>query len=276
MIREVVAGCGLSRAELAATVCELLGWRRASGRLKSRECLDVLAELEAAGAICLPQKLRRRPQGRQTSVPSTALGDAQPVLSASLGELQPVVLRVVEGRAEHALWRELVGRYHYLGHATAFGASLRYLVEVQRPVSAIVGCLQFSSGAWRMAARDGWIGWSDRQRQERLAAVVQHSRFLLLPWIKVPHLASHVLAKAARRLPADWQSRFGVRPLLLETLVDSRRFAGTCYRAANWIELGETTGRGRQDHAHRREGADPKRIFVYPLVRDARRSLSAS
>ena len=276
-IQELAQGLlGLSRAELAATVCELLGWQRASGRLKTRECLDLLERLEEKGVVALRPKSGGRPPGRRTAVPCTAQGESQPPLVARLGEVQPVCLRQVEDVASHALWRELVGRYHYLGHATAFGASLRYFVEVSRPTLAIVGCLQFSSPAWRMAARDGWIGWSEAQRRAHLPEVVQHSRFLLLPWVRIAHLASHVLARAARQLPTDWQERFGVRPLLLETLVDAQRFSGTCYRAANWIALGETTGRGRQDRGHQKHGSAPKRIFVFPLASNARRLLVAS
>jgi len=264
---------GLSRTELSATVCELLGWRRASGRLKTRECLDLLEALAEKGMLVLCDKSGGRPRGRRTGVPCTLQGETQPLLVARLAEVQPVYLRRVEGCAAHALWRELVGRYHYLGHATAFGASLRYFVEVSRPQVRIVGCLQFTSPAWRMAARDRWIGWSEAQRSAHLAEVVQHSRFLLLPWVQIAYLASHTLALAARQLPGDWQERFGVRPLLLETLVDAQRFTGTCYRAANWIALGETTGRGRQDRDHQRHGSAPKRIFVFPLASNARRRL---
>jgi hypothetical protein len=275
-IRELAGSLGgLSRTELSATVCELLGWRRTSGRLKTRECLDLLERLAEKGLVVLRGKSGGRPRGSRTTVPSTLQGEEQPSLVARLDEVQPVSLRPVEGCADHALWRELVGRYHYLGHATAFGASLRYFVEVARPAVAIVGCLQFSSPAWRMAARDRWIGWSEAQRRVHLPEVVQHSRFLLLPWVRVAHLASHVLAQAARRLPRDWQEHFGVRPLLLETLVDAKRFTGTCYRAANWIAVGETTGRGRQDRDHQRHGSCPKRIFLFALANDARRRLAA-
>jgi Domain of unknown function (DUF4338) len=266
---------GLSRTELSATVCELLSWRRISGRLKTRECLDLLEALAEKGVVVLPGKSGGRPLGRRTAVPCTVQGETQPSLVTRLKQVRPVSLRAVEGCAAHALWRELVGRYHYLGHATAFGASLRYFVEVSCPQVRVVGCLQFSSPAWRMAARDRWIGWSEAQRSAHLSEVVQHSRFLLLPWVQIPYLASHTLALAARQLPGDWQERFGVRPLLLETLVDAQRFTGTCYRAANWIALGETTGRGRQDRGHQRHGSAPKRIFVLPLAGDARRRLRA-
>ena len=149
------------------------------------------------------------------------------------------------------------------------------LVRVARPEPAVVGCLQFSSPAWRMAARDRWVGWDDATRQRNLQQVVQNSRFLLLPWVRVRNLATTVLARAARRLPEDWWAHYRVRPLLLETLVDARRYAGTCYRAANWIEVGQTTGRGRMDREHARQGAAPKRVWLYPLGAGAADALRA-
>ena len=190
-----------------------------------------------------------------------------------MSEVTPVELTLVVKPDQRLLWRELVGRYHYLGHTVPFGAQLRYLVSVSRPEPRVVGCLQFSSAAWRMAARDGWIGWNDVQRARALQRIVNNSRFLLLPWVEVHNLASAVLARAARQLPGDWEAAYALRPLLLETLVDSARFAGTCYRAANWVALGTTTGRGRMDRAHRRHGRAPKAVFVYPLHRDARERL---
>lgn len=277
LIADVVTSCrGLSRAELAATVCELVGWQRASGGLKTRECRDLLERLEAKGVLELPGKARGRPRGSVTSIPRTARGEPREPLSGSVRDLAPVSLMRVSNRCDHALWRELIGRYHYLGHRTAYGASLRYLVMADRPSAAVVGCLQFSSPAWRMAARDRWIGWSEQTRQQRLQQVVNQSRFLILPWVEVRNLASHVLGLSVKRIAADWQERFAVRPLLLETLVDARRFSGTCYRAANWLLVGETTGRGRMDRAHAREGAAAKRIFVYPLVPKARELLRGS
>ena len=267
--------CGLSRAELAHTVCELLQWRRANGALKARECRELLERLETQGALKLPAKQATKPKGTRTRVPRTARGERGAPVRGALATLTPIELTVVREPHQRTLWRELVGRYHYQGHAVPYGAQLRYLVSVSRPQSQVVGCLQFSSAAWRMAARDGWIGWDDAQRTRALQRVVNNSRFLLLPWVEVRYLASAVLARAARRLPGDWQAAYAVRPLLLETLVDSARFAGTCYRAANWMAVGTTTGRGRMDRAHRRHGRAPKAVFVYPLCRDARERLRA-
>jgi hypothetical protein len=167
----------------------------------------------------------------------------------------------------------LVERYHYLGHRVPFGAHLRYLIRITRPAAQVVGCLQFSSPAWRMAARERWIGWDDESRGQRLQHIVNNSRFLILPWVRVRNLASGVLSQATRVLSRDWETQYRWQPWLLETLVDRTRFAGTCYRAANWIEVGETSGRGRQDRCHQRHGAAPKTVFVYPLIAHARERL---
>jgi hypothetical protein len=190
-----------------------------------------------------------------------------------VGDFAPIELETVETADQRLLFRELIGRHHYLGHAVPFGAHLRYLVYASRPERAVVGCVQFSSPAWRMAARDAWIGWDERARRRNLQRVVSQSRFLIVPWAHVKNLASVVLSLAARRLPIDWYLRYWVEILLLETLVDTCRYYGTCYRAANWISLGQTTGRGRMDRLHLRHGAAPKTILVYALVKDAARRL---
>ncbi len=274
LIEGVISSCtGLSRTELARTVCELLGWRRANGGLKSRECWALLEQLEAAGEVALPARRQTKPKGARTRVARSARGEPAPALNAPLGELTPLSLTLVASPEHRQLWRELVGRYHYQGHAVPYGAHLRYLVSVTRPTVQLVGCLQFSSAAWRLAGRDRWIGWDDQQRARKLQQVVNNSRFLLLPWVQVRNLASAVLARAARTLVADWEAAYAVRPLLLETLVDTARFAGTCYRAANWVAVGTTSGRGRDDRHHQRHGHAPKAVFVYPLARHARARL---
>jgi len=273
LIREVVAGCaGLSRMELAHTVCELLGWTRPRGALKGRECREFLERLEARGLVALPAKRPGRPAGSRTLVPATARADPGVPLTGTVGDLGPIGLEEVREPAQRLLFRELVGRYHYRGHAVPFGAHLRYLAYAAHPARGVVGCVQFSSPAWRLAVRDHWIGWDEAARRRNLQRVVTNSRFLLLPWVRVHNLASTVLARAVRRLAADWPARYAVAPLLVETLVDPQ-YAGTCYRAANWLALGATAGRGRMDRAHRRHGAAPKTVWVYPLVREAARRL---
>ncbi len=274
LIRQVIGRYpGLSRTELANTLCELLEWRRPNGGLKSVECRQFLEVLEARSLIELPQRRAGRPRGSQTRVARTASGVRGEPLEGVLGEYPGVSLTLVSSAEERALWRELVERYHYLGHRVPFGAHLRYLIRIEDPSQTVVGCLQYSSGAWRMGARDRWIGWSDAERKTHLQRIVNNSRFLILPWVRIRHLASHVLSQGARGLPRDWQAGFGLTPWLLETLVDPARFSGTCYRAANWVEVGTTTGRGRQDTGHRRHGAQPKTVWLYPLRRDARQRL---
>ena len=274
LIREVVRDCpGLSRMELARTVCELLRWRRPNGRLKARECREFLERLDAEGALVLPDKRRGRATGSVTRVPRTAAGEPGPPLDGAVRDVEPIEVELVREPAERLLFRELVGRYHYLGHKVPFGAHLRYLVYASRPARAVVGCLQFSSPAWRMAARDRWVGWDEGTRARNLQRVVNNSRFLLLPWVTVRNLASAVLARGLAQMAADWPRRYRLEPWLVETLVDPRRHHGGCYRAANWVALGGTTGRGRMDRLCRRAGEAPKTVLVYPLVRDAKRRL---
>lgn len=276
LIREVARSCGgLSRTEIAHTVCELLEWRRAGGGLKGRECLDLLAKLEAAEVVKLPVLRRTRPRGSPTRIVRTGLAEGKATLRASVKEVEPVVVVAVEGPAERKLFRELIDRYHYLGYRVPFGAHVQYLVQIGGKAAQVAGAVQFSSAAWRLAARERWIGWSERQREAGISRVVQNSRFLLLPWIEVKNLASRVLSLALRRVPGDWERRYAVRPLLAETLVDPARYAGTCYRAANWIEVGLSAGRGRMDREHRRHGAAPKRVFVHALAADWREKLLA-
>jgi hypothetical protein len=270
LIREVVATCGgLSRMELANTISELLGWTRPGGGLKGLECLALLERLQTHHLLTLPQKQKTKPAGSATSIPHTPRGEPGAPLAGQVEAFAPVVLDQVQRVEERRLFRELIGRYHRLGYAVPFGGHLQYLVSVSKPAPTVVGCLQFSSAAWRMRARDAWIGWDDATRARQLQRVVNNSRFLLLPWVRIQNLASAALALALRRLPGDWQSRYGVAPLLVETLVDPAHYTGGCYRAANWLELGQTSGRGRDDRGHRRHGVSPKRVWVYPLGRDA-------
>ncbi len=263
---------GLGRTEIANTVCELLQMFRPTGKLKTVECRAFLETLEADGLLILPPRRSQRRSERKPP-PVTSLGVFGAPLEGTLKEFQPLQLEPVRSQADQDLWREWMQRYHYLGYRIPFGAHLRYFVQVMAPQPVRVGALQFSSPAWRMAAREQWIGWSDQARRCNLQQVVSNSRFLILPWVRIRNLASSALALAARRLPDDWQESYRIRPVLLETLVDPARFAGTCYRAANWSCVGRTTGRGRQDRDHQRHDASPKMIFLFPLAADARSRL---
>ena len=271
LICAVVKSCaGLSRMELAHTVCELLQWQRSAGGLKARECREFLELLDSQGVVRLPPKRATKPVGSRTRVPLSAEGQPAAALQGEVGGFEPIVLDLVQSAQQRLLFRELVGRYHYLGHTVPFGAHVRYLFYSG---SQVLGCMQFSSPAWRMAVRERWIGWDEQARRANLQRVVNQSRFLILPWVRIANLASVVLSRALRRLRRDWEARYAIEPLLVETLVDASRYSGHCYRAANWIWLGQTAGRGRMDREHQREGASPKAVWVYPLVPKAAQRL---
>jgi len=272
LIRDVVSDFrALSRTEIARTICELLEWKRPSGRLKNHECRLLLEMLSAAGLVNLPALRESGPHGPRVLMP-TENGVEQEPLIGSVGELAPLTLTVVRSGLESALWNELVARYHYLGYRVPVGANLRYLVR-SGSTKQVLACLLWSSPAWKMAARDSWIGWTNEERAHNLQLVVNNSRFLILPWVRVRYLASTILSLCAQQMPTDWEHIYGYRPLLLETLVDAQ-FRGTSYRSANWIDLGETRGRGRMDQRHEAHGRAVKRIYIYPLCRDVQRRLT--
>lgn len=263
---------GLGVTEIARTVCELLDWKRANGRLKDQECRQLLERLRDQGWLTLPAVRNSGPQGPRRIVLSEASAP-QLTLEGSAGEFEPLELWIVESREDRQLWTELIERHHYLGYRVPMGANLRYLVHSRQRGGSVLACLLWSSPAWKMAARDQWIGWNAEQRARNLQRIVNNSRFLVLPWVQVKGLASKILAQAARRLPADWAQRYGYRPLLLETLVETQRFRGTCYQAANWIRVGQTTGRGRMDREHQAHGLVRKDIYLYPLCRNVHEQL---
>lgn len=263
---------GVTRTGLSREVCTWLDWRGIDGRLKDMSCRVALLKLARRGIIELPESQglpgERRTQADEQHDTSWA------VVESTFAELGRVWLVPVDsGQAMLSKqWWSMMQTHHPLGAGPLCGAQLRYLVASE---SGLLGGLSFSAAAWRLSERDRWIGWDDASRGARLPKVVANSRFLILPTVKVPHLASHVLSLALSRLAADWQARYGVRPVLVETFVDGTRYRGTCYRAANWIALGQTRGRGRQDRAHHAKGA-PKDIWVYPLRPDWRVQLCAA
>ena len=217
----------------------------------------------------LPPKRLGRPRGKATEVPVTARGEPGPRLVGTARDLGEIRLQQVRTPEQRGLFRELVGRYHYLGQRVPFGAHLRYLVYASEPAARVVACVQFSSAAWRIAVRDRWIGWDAEARTRQLVHVVSNSRYLVLPWVQVKNLASRILSRAVRQLALDWPRSYGVEVFLVETLVDPERYRGSCYRGANWIELGSTRGGKREDRLARGEAVAPKRVLVYPLVPEA-------
>jgi hypothetical protein len=278
LIREITRDFrNLSLTELSKTVCELLDWNRPTGKLKYEECRAFLEHLRDQGVVTLPGL---RPTGAPgpRRIAATLQSDAQAAVTGSAGDFDPLILHLVQAsnRTLSPLFKQYVDRYHYLGYRIPFGAHLRYLVESQQLPERHLACLQFSSPAWKMAPRDAWIGWTAEQRKRNLQFIVSNSRFLVLPWVSVKGLASKILSLAAHRLPEDWEKLYGYRPLLLETLVDRSRYRGTCYKAANWIHLGATQGRGRMDREHAAHGQAVKDIYIYPLCRHARERLRSA
>src|ERR1700674_332572 len=267
-IQETIEFCGLSWHELLQTICEHLECITPAGQNKVDSCAKALQKLEAQGLVTLPAK--RVCKGSRQKIKQGNRTDSQDEMAGTVGDYTPIRLWPVTEKEEMALWNEYVQRYHALGYKRPFGAHQRYFIEEAR--GRRLGCLLFASSAWALAERDEWIGWSERDRAQRLNWVVANTRFLIFPWVHIRNLASTALAMVARRIGGDWQQRYGYAPVLLETFVDAEHYRGTCYQAANWIGLGTTAGRGRMDR-YKQYLSTPKIIYVYPLARDFRSRL---
>ncbi len=231
-----------------------------------------LLRLQAKGLIELPAPRNGNGNGKVWQ-PTLRLEPPPQPLQVSLSELQPLELQLVRRPEQSQLWNSLVAQYHFLGHYNLPGAQLRYLICANQQV---LGAIGFGAAAWSVALRDRFIGWTAAQRQRALPRVLNNARFLLLPWVRVAHLASPLLARCARQLPGDFSARYGWRPVLLETFVQEP-YRGTCYRAAQWVPLGQTQGRGKKG-PHPRGDQTPvpvKHVWVYPLAPDFRRALCA-
>jgi len=261
------ANPGWSRRKLSMHVCEWLEWRSPNGKLKDMSCRVALLELERAGLLHLPPAGPAPPKRtpRRSVTPSF---QQEPAIQCSLSELGDITLVLINGSNSKASrqWNELMNQHHYLGSGPLCGAQLRYLIHSYR--YGYVGGFAFSAAAWRLAPREQWIGWDDAARRQNLNRVVNNSRFLIVPHVQVKNLASHVLALVTKRLAHDWPERYGLEPVLVETFVKHGRFTGASYRASNWIHLGLTQGRGRQDKTNQ-YAVPVKDIYVYPLRKNA-------
>jgi len=260
----------MSLTMISRLVCRWLNWKSLNGRLKEMSCRVALRRLEEKGFLRLPASSKKIGSGTKGT------GGERPAQTLSvecdLRELGKVEIVRISGQEKAAsrIWRGMMEDYHYLGPGPLCGAQIRYLIKSKR--HGYVGGLSFSGAAWRVRPRDEWIGWSDGVREANLHLVVANSRFLIVPGLRVKNLASHALALCVKRLCTDWTEHYGYAPVLIETFVESGRFAGTSYRAANWLHIGKTSGRGRQDRAHK--GAVPvKDIYIYQLMRDSRERL---
>jgi len=270
VIREIARQPAQTRRSISVAVCERLGWRQPNGRPWDMACRYLLLRLQAKGLLTLPPPRKRH--AKRHPLVLTAAAEPQAVIDTPAGQLGPLHYERVDATAVASLWNEYIHRYHYLGLGTLVGPHIRYLIGYEGGWLAAMG---FCGAAWALRPRDEWIGWSVAQRQQRLRLIVNQARFLILPWVHSKNLASHLLALSSRWLIRDWEVIYGHRPLLLETFVDARRYAGTSYRGANWIHLGLSQGRGKMDRHTRRE-LPAKDIYVYPLHRRARERLRAT
>lgn len=277
MIRETIQEYAhTSRQEITRQVCDRLGWVDHRGVRKEMGAAVALLRFHRKGWIELPPaRHRHRPTSPLQPLPQ-GFEVPEQTLDGPLKHLGKITLQPMTGREDSRLWNGLISAFHYQGYVVFCGAQLRYLIGSPH---GILGALGFSAAALALRDRDRWIGWNPEQRRSNRHLIVNHSRFLILPWVRVPHLASHLLGLAARRLTGDFQARYGYTPLLLETFVEQPRFTGTCYRAANWFRVGQTTGRGRSDVRSRQQQqreAPPlpvKSIWLYPLRADCRTRL---
>ena len=268
-IRALIGKGGLTRRALSREVCLRLDWRKPDGGLKDMSARVAMLRMHRDGLIVLPPP-KQVPTVRRPPVPGPETDQPPIPPPERLADVQPVVVEPCRNANEGRLWNEFVARYHYLGHSTLPGAQMRYFVRAADGETLAV--LGFGAAAWKIAPRDKLVGWDSETRRRNLPLVVNNARFLILPWVRIRNLASHILALVERRLPDDWDLRYALRPVLLETFCETPRFAGTCYRAANWIKVGATQGRGKLDT--RKERALPvKDIWLKPLRRDWRRIL---
>ena len=252
---------GWNRTRISRELCREWEWFNRLGQMKDMACRTLLLKLEALGYITLPKRQRPSPNAYRNRAIQAVFHDTRPI-EGSLRELMPVSIEVVKDTGSLSLFGFLLSRYHYLGYSGSVGENMKYLVcDCRgRPVS----CVLFGSAAWKVGCRDSYIGWDRAQRPQRLHLVTNNMRFLLLPWVRVPHLASHVLGRIVRRIREDWKKSYGHEVVLLETFVQVSRFRGTCYRAANWHYVGRTKGRSRNDRYNTLR-VPRKDVYVYPL-----------
>ena len=270
-IRELIAAHpGASRRELSARLCAAWNWVQPNGAPRDMVCRGLMLQLHRAGHIQLPPVRWVNPNPflvRRRPLPP--LLDTTPLV-APLAQIQPLELELVRRTGGESFFNGLLEHYHYLGYTQPVGEQLKYLVQARgRPIA----CLAWSSAPRHLGSRDRFIGWLAQARRQNIRFLAYNSRFLILPWVKVPHLASHLLGRVARRLPLDWERVYGHSLYLLETFVDPERFRGTCYRAANWILVGQTTGRGKAAPS-KKPNRPIKQVWVLPLVEDFRQRLA--
>jgi len=262
----------LSQKEMASTICELIGWTTSNGKPKRYQCVEFLRQIEAEGLIKLPAvRSNYARAGNKASKSAANHSSEDNNRPEAIHVCGAISLEVVQPGKRLAQWRKYVSSYHKLGDPRVFGSQMRYMITTE---GQDLGCLLFSASSWALAPREKWLGWTSESRAARLHLIVNNSRFLLLPWVHVKNLASRALSLAARRIQRDWLAEYCYAPVLMETFVEPP-YRGTCYKASNWIYLGETQGRGRNDR-HNEWALTQKSIYVLPLQRDFREVLKGT
>ena len=283
-IKEMARVCKrLTFEELVKTVCLNLKWTSLENKKKGNDIEELLCKLAEAGYIKIPEKSTKKHKNsgnrngffKRKEILITDKTESLTELSGVINDFFPVEVELVDNVDKECLWDEYVERYHELKYGSPFGDRLKYFVKIGGEASQYAGCIIFSASSWALENRDKWIGWKREDRALRLNLIINNTRFLIFPWIKVKNLASWSLAEVSKCVAIDWMRNFKYTPVLLETFVDVEKYHGTCYKAANWIYLGNTKGRGRQDR-HTQKLSSPKAIYMYPLVPDFRDFLTGT
>lgn len=260
-----------NRTRLSKELCRIWQWRKPNGQIKDIACRSLLLKLEKEGCIVLPQRQTKWTRRVRKKPPIPSIPHLKKEVSGGLKTLLPIeIVRVRQPSDDNALFECFLSRYHYLGYKRTVGESMKYLIHSSggRPLA----CILFGSAAWKTQPRDTFIGWDRQTREKNLGYLTNNMRFLILPWVKIPHLASHILSRISRRISLDWITRYGHPIYLLETFVDRSRFRGTCYKSANWHLVGQTKGRTRNDRNNTIE-VPLKDVYLYPLVKKFREEL---
>lgn len=266
-ICRMIEETGIHRSGLSRKFCDEFNWRKPDGGLKEMSCRVAFLRMERDGIIKLPPRVKPGGKPRKHKQ-RTIFTVAQPEINGSAGDLADLHLEIVEKQTS-ALWNEFIEAYHYLGYKPLPGAQIRYFIKSGEKILGLFG---FGAAAWSMESRDKYIAWSAERRKENLYFIVNNARFLILPWVRIKNLASRTLSMVSKRLADDWEARYNYRPVLLETCVEKRRFIGTSYKAANWICVGDTKGRGKLDR-DKEYKVSVKSVWLYPLRRNYRKIL---
>jgi hypothetical protein len=254
----------LTRNEFSKTICEFLGWTTPAGKAKTPQCVKFLEMLESEGVLTLPVKLGTIKKSNVQNYINIINEIPSAEVVGTVKEFEPVKLVIAKQGTELKRWRSYVNQFHMLRDKTVFGSRLQYFIKSG---DIELGCMQFSASSWALEERENWIGWTVEDRKVRLNLIINNSRYLIFPWVHIKNLASKALSIAAKQIQEDWLKEYCYAPVLLETFVDISYYKGTCYKAANWIYLGETKGRGRMDRK-KEYALSKKAIFMYPLQDD--------